>query len=187
MNTVRKYRKLPGFTLIEVMVAAIILGLASFGLLALLRASDQMALKSRLQGSVASQFDSRVAMISALPYSVLTSAGGDSVSEELVYVSGVPSDDYANAPVFPAMFLFGNEDPSAEKFLIYGAPLPGEDDSRGIASFSESIVLTKSPALAAGGASPDVLVQYTLFWSDPISGDSNSVNFSQRIYDPKLY
>lgn len=169
-----------GFTLIEVMVAAVILGLTSFSLLSLLRASDQLAIRARVNGAVASQVKARGGLLTAVSYETAAANVGTWSRGGL---SGAPEGD-----LFPAAFALPSD--SQPCVLVYGKPLPGDADYRPLAPYLETITVTvDSPG--------QITITYQLRWQDPLGqptvGVPNSgsrftdVNLTFLKYDPAYY
>lgn len=167
-----------GYTLIEVMVAAMILALASFGLMGLLRASDQMGYRARVNGVVSNILSTRARQLVSFSYADLKAA---SLASGDTFQRGATT---AGPNIYTFPFLVPGESPSsltATNYLAYGKPLPGDTTPRGIFPFVEYVFLTFDP----GGF---VTVKYDLAWTDSYTGTPGEhAVFSFNKYDPTRF
>jgi prepilin-type N-terminal cleavage/methylation domain-containing protein len=181
MITPRKtYQNLKGFTLIEVLVAALILGIVSFALLALLRAGDQLALRARLNGVLASQVQARGALLTSLSYQDLSSIKGTWYRGSL--------GSTAQSPYLPTLLTLAGDGPNSTiPYLMYGKPLPGSSTPRPLSKYLETIDIQD-------GAPGELEITYSLAWESPLGVENTpdedkrsqiTVTFSK--YDPSLY
>jgi prepilin-type N-terminal cleavage/methylation domain-containing protein len=166
-----------GYTLIEVLVATMILAMASFGLMGLLRASDQMGYRGRVNGVVSTLISTRGRQLVALSYSdYSTLTGGDGLLQfQRGRVSG------PNILTFPFL-VPGEGGVNSTNYLAYGRPLPGDTIPRGLFPFAEFVTVTTDTT--AGTA----LVEYELTWTDSYSGATGDrFQFSFTKYDPTRF
>ena len=172
-------KKEGGFTLIEVLVASVILATAAFGFLQLLRYSDYFAYKAKVEGKVATLLRSRGSMLYGMPFSQLVwivnngNGGGAYVSggaNTYTFQKGALSVNATAAfPFVTGLDPFGsvNRYPyvsthTEEQFLLETRPLPGEQQRR-VFPFQETVTLVFNavPSLAT-----NVRVSYGLIWGD---------------------
>lgn len=169
----------PGFTLIEVLVSSAILGLTTFGLLSLLRASDQMAMRARINGSLATLIGNRVGLLESLPYSDFAS-----LPTSTTYFNGSGITGVMSGTAMPEQFLFAGENPSETKFLMHGKPLPGQTATRPLGFYQESVTVIEN-------SYPRLRILYSLQWRDPsldpVGSPSYSINLNFIKYDPSAY
>lgn len=169
-----------GYTLIEVLVASMVLAVAAFGLMGLLRASDQMGYRGRINGVVSTLITTRAGQLVSIPFSQIRAAcvdagGGEdgSVTEFQRGVTGAP-----NFFTFPFL-IPGEGGVDSINYLAMGKPLPGTTLPRGLFPFAEFVTVTFS----AGGES--ATVRYVITWTDSMTGaDGDNFDFTFTKYDP---
>jgi len=185
-----KFSSRSAFTLVEVLVASTILAFATFGLLGLLRLSDQMAFRARADGKAAQIFKSRTLSLASLPVSYfrhLVLYGGDgngftksSLSGGWLFERGSLSGEAVATNIFP---LGEVEDPTQPVFLFKTRPLPGQTDLRLVFPYKESVELSFfSDFEGVGGVSVPSLARsmriiYVLSWRDSFADQDRVLRF----------
>lgn len=179
-----KHKDSLGFTMVEVLMAGTILAMATFMVFGLLRLSDEMSFRAKVDAKVSQIMKTRATMLVNMSFDRLEGfAIGKVVGAGGVYefINGQFGSSYVNNPEFyfnnnPNGFPFlevvdpftvGQVGPV--KFLLSGKPLPGNANTRDIFPFVEVVKLqfvdkdnvVKTP----GDASIiRVNVQYAVWW-----------------------
>lgn len=168
-----------GFTLVEVLVASLILATSAFGFLQLLRYSDYFVYKAKVEGKVATLLRTRVSMLYGMPFSQLVwlvnngnggggfvSSGGNTYSFQNGVLSangtaGFPFATGMDAVSAVNRYPYGSGH-GEEQYLLEAKPLPGEQQRR-IFPFQETVTLVFNdlPSMATS-----VSISYGLDWRD---------------------
>lgn len=179
------YKFPAAFTLVEVLVAVMIIGLGSFGLMALLKASDQMAYRGRVDGALAATTAARGGMLVSIPFSVLVgyaTAATPVSGTTYAFQKGLWDGENPTGG-FPFL-LAGELDAGVQNYLLHGKPLPGDVSPRGICPYVELVTVTfnAAPAFAV-----QAQIAYDIVWTDPLSGAQGTLTFSFVKYDPNRF
>lgn len=119
-------KKRGGFTLIELLVCSVILSVSALGILNLLRMSDSVAMRGRLDSRAALVFRDVVEQVSTYPYAEfknLVVHAGTTGPNGAIFVFGDTGGS------FP---FYSDEDATVTKYLLLGKPLLGETDPSGM-------------------------------------------------------
>jgi len=180
-----------GFTLVEVLVAATVLAFATFGLMWLLKLSDQSAFRARAAGQAANIFKSRTTVLVSLPISfyayTLSWAPGVGSGGVRNFARGgvipIPSGASVVSPGTGQSFpFFDVVDPNALVYFFKSRPTPGTTTLRDIFPYREELTLTFKDAsggvVSSVGEAKYLLIEYKLIWLDSFSGQTKSLDFS---------
>jgi prepilin-type N-terminal cleavage/methylation domain-containing protein len=177
-----------GFTLVEVLLAASILAFATFGILGLLKLSDQMAFRARADGKGAQIFKSRTLSLVSLPVPyfrhIVVSRGGAVPSNGVwKFERGSSAELTPGGKVFP---FWGVSNPDEVVYLFKSRPLPGQKTLRSIFPYEEAVELSFfydrnardliTDRLGLGSAR-SMRVVYFLKWKDSFAGQDRVLKF----------
>lgn len=179
------FRNLSAFTLVEVLLASVILAFASFGLVGLLKISDQMAYRARVEGAIASLLDTRGDLLVSSPFSRLVDLASTNTpvsGNTYVFQKGLWNGANSSG-VFPFL-LPGESGVSTTNFLTYGKPLPGATGPRGLCPYVELVTLAFN---AAPVSASQVDVTYDVVWVDPMAATNKNFTFNFLKHDPAAH
>jgi len=166
-----------GFTLVEAILATTILAFATFGVLGLLRLSDHMSYRAKVDAKASQLLRARVGVLEGLPFTklrfLMASYAPDS-GNSYVFERGVLPVT-GNNPTQGFPFL-DDADPfdglySSPLYFLSGKALPSGTGERSFFPYMENVTLIFSgpPSSASTG---QVQVVYTLSWLDQFSEGS---------------
>ena len=169
----------------EMIVATSILSFATFGILGVLKLSDQMAYRARSDSKASQVFKSRCSMLVALPASYfiykvkdMASLGGSWEFSRGVLPRGDGELNTSSGQIFP---FFEVEDADAPVYFFQAKPLPGEQALRSVYPYREELKLTfKGLNGEASSAIRDtryLVFEYSLIWFDTFSGKNRALTF----------
>lgn len=176
-----------GFTLVEVMVAATILAFATFGLMGLLKLSDQAAFRARASGQAANIFKSRSLVFVSMPMSYfrfLVSSKPSSGTGVWTFKRGViPATSSAvPAPAVGQDFpFFSVQNANEAVYFFKSRPLPGTTALRPIFPYAEEVTLSfydgSGAPVSSLSSARFLKIKYSLIWMDPFSDQKRSLDF----------
>lgn len=182
-----RFSRRGAFTLVEVMVAATILAFATFGLMGLLKLSDQAAFRARASGQAANIFKSRSLVFVSMPISYfrfLVSSKPASSPGVWTFKRGVLPASPSVSPVaavgqdFPFFSVSNANDPV---YFFKSRPLPEQTQLRSIFPYSEEVTLSFYDSSGAPASSLSAArfleIKYALTWVDPFSNQTRALNF----------
>lgn len=177
------------YTLIEVLLASMILGLAAFGLMGLLQASDKMGYRGRTNGAIAALVGTRAGELVSIPFGQLQEAcvAVPHVGNSYIFQRG-KWDGTPNLATFPFLVAGEKEESvTSVNFLAFAKPMPGSIEPRGVFPYAEVITLLFDDSLSDAGS---VTVTYELWWQDSYVGTgamTKAFTFTFTKYDTLRY
>lgn len=142
----------------------------------LLRASDQMAYKGRINGVVSSLVSTRASHLVSLSFDQYKTLAAASAGGTYDFQRGRTVGP--NSHDFPFL-VPGEGGVDSINYLAFGKPLPGATIPHGISPFAEFVTLEFS------GTMDSVKVTYEISWTDSYGTNGSShFNFEFTKYDP---
>jgi hypothetical protein len=178
---IKDRNKLAAFTMLEVLFAGLVLSMATFTILGLLRLSDEMSYRAKADARVAQLFKARASTLVKGSFEnlrqIAMASGGPTGGTNFIYQNGrftsghVSSGSPYNNNLNPFFHLFlesvdplgGSVNSQDVKYLLEGKPLPGDNLFREIFPFIEEIRLNFDQAPSTGTPTK-VDVTYSLTW-----------------------
>jgi hypothetical protein len=172
-----RFRSCHGFTMLEVLFAGMILALASFTVLGLLRLSDEMTYRAKADAKVSQIFKARGGFLVSTPFEDLRRRVAPftpvdpsahiyqfqlgQFTADMVENPARRGNDTEGFPFLEPTDPFSEGDFDTPKYLLYGKPLPGTSSFRSIFPFREFVELDFNgpPSTAT-----ECIVRYELSW-----------------------
>lgn len=173
------------FTMIEVLVAGTILAMATFMVVGLLKLSDEMSFRAKVDAKVSQIMKTRANSLVSMSFESL-----EGIAQGAQTVGGIGRYEFVNGqfnntyvgnssfyfsgnpngfPFLEAIDPFTIGQPNAFKFLLSAKPLPGNTGSRNIFPFVEKVVLqfvdnSNDPQPLGSSTIRRANIQYSVWW-----------------------
>lgn len=183
-------RSSSAFTLVEVLLAGTILAFTMFGVMGLLKVSDEMTYRAKADARAAQFVRERVGSLIGMPFSKIRDVVSEvAASDEGGYIwtfeRGVLPVTEANST---SGFPFGEGldlgDYSTPKYMLSSKSPDSPTEFREIFPYRERVLLD-FPGVPS--TSREASVTYVLEWTDQFSGADRSVSLTFTKYDNTYY